>query len=132
MDSLAEVPTVRKMSTRLPQVLPQVRLLQFGVIGYGYWGPHLARNISALPDSSLTCIADRDTKRLAQAQVQHRSARFTHDAIDIFESDIDAVLIATPVHTHYALAREALLANKHVFVEKPLAVKVHEVEELVA
>jgi predicted dehydrogenase len=110
----------------------QVRLLQFGVIGYGYWGPHLARNISALPDGSLKFIADMDTDRLEHAQAQHHYARFTHDAMDVFESDVDAVLIATPVHTHYSLARAALLANKHVFVEKPLAVKVHEVEDLVA
>ncbi|HLV97936.1 MAG TPA: Gfo/Idh/MocA family oxidoreductase [Ktedonobacterales bacterium] len=120
------------MPTRLPQVLPQVRLLRFGVIGYGYWGPHLVRNISALPDSSLAFIADMDVDRLAHAQAQYHYTRFTHDALDVFESDIDAVLIATPVHTHYALARAALLANKHVFVEKPLAVKVSEVEDLVA
>lgn len=132
MDTLAEVPTVREMPPRLPQVLPQVKLLQFGLIGYGYWGPHLARNISALPDGSLRCIADRDTERLEQAQAQYHYSEFTHDALDVFESDVDAVLIATPVHTHYALARAALLANKHVFVEKPLAVNVNEVEELVA
>jgi predicted dehydrogenase len=132
MDSLAEVPMIREMPTRLPQVLPQVRLLQFGVIGYGYWGPHLVRNISALPDSSLTFIADMDAERLARARAQHHHTRFAQDAIDVFESDVDAVLIATPVHTHYALAREALLAHKHVFVEKPLAMRVHEVEDLVA
>lgn len=137
MDTLAEVPraevpAVRGMPPKVSQVLPQVRPLQFGVIGYGYWGPHLARNISALPDSILACIADRDTARLEQAQALYRSARFTQDALALFESEIDAVFIATPVHTHYALAHEALLANKHVFVEKPLAVKVSEVQDLVA
>ncbi len=132
MDTLADVPAVREMPPRLSQVLPQVRLLQFGVIGYGYWGPHLARNISALPESILTFIADKETERLEQAQAQYRYARFTQDVTAVFESDVDAVLIATPVHTHYALAREALLANKHVFVEKPLAVKVNEVEDLIA
>ncbi len=132
MDTLAEVPTVREKPPRVSQVLPQVRLLRFGVIGYGYWGPHLARNISALPDSSLRYIADMDADRLEQAQAQYRSTRLTHDAREIFASEVDAVLISTPVHTHYALARAALLANKHVFVEKPLAVKVSEVEDLVA
>jgi predicted dehydrogenase len=132
MDSLAEVPTVREMPGRVSQVLPQVRLLQFGVIGYGYWGPHLVRNISALPNSLLVFIADMDTERLSHAQAHYHYTRFTHEALDVFESNIDAVFIATPVHTHYALAREALLANKHVFVEKPLAVKVNEVEDLIA
>lgn len=132
MDTLAEVPTVREMPPRLSQALPQVRLLQFGLVGYGYWGPHLARNVSSLPGSSLRCIADKDTERLEQAQARYPYTRFTNDAIEVFESDLDAVLIATPVHTHYTLARAALLANKHVFVEKPLAIKVSEVEDLVA
>ncbi len=132
MESLAEVPTVRELPTRVSPVLPQVRTLRFGLVGYGYWGPHLARNISTLPDSSLACIADMDTERLAYAQAQYQHIWCTHDALDVFESDVDAVLIATPVHTHYALAREALLADKHVFVEKPLAVKVDEVEDLIA
>jgi predicted dehydrogenase len=132
MDILAEVPVMGERPRRFSPVLPQVRPLQFGVIGYGYWGPHLARNVSTLPDSSLAFIADADAKRLAHAQAQHRHTRFTYDALDLFESDIDAVVIATPVHTHYELARAALLANKHVFVEKPLAVKVREVEDLVA
>lgn len=132
MDTLAEVPVVRERPPRLPPVLPQVRFLQFGVIGYGYWGPHLVRNLSALPESAVTCIADLDAERLAHARAQYRHTRFTHDALDLLESDVDAVVIATPVHTHYALARAALLADKHVFVEKPLAVKVSEVEELVA
>ncbi|HEY7419403.1 MAG TPA: Gfo/Idh/MocA family oxidoreductase, partial [Ktedonobacteraceae bacterium] len=94
MDTLAEVPTVREMPPGLSQVLPQVRLLKFGVIGYGYWGPHLARNISALPDTSLRFIADRDTERLEHAQAQYRYLRLTQDAVDVFESDIDAVLIS--------------------------------------
>jgi predicted dehydrogenase len=132
MDALAHVPVVRERPPQSPHVLPHVRLLQFGVIGYGYWGPHLARNLNALPDSSLAYIADADTGRLAHAQAHYRHTRLTRDANDLFESDIDAVVIATPVHTHYALARAALLANKHVFVEKPLAVKVPEVEDLVA
>jgi predicted dehydrogenase len=132
MDTLAEVPVARERPPRVSPLLPQIKPLQFGVIGYGYWGPHLVRNLSALPDSAVTCIADVNAERLAHAQAQYRHTRFTHNAFDLFESDIDAVVIATPVHTHYSLARAALLANKHVFVEKPLAVKVSDVEELVA
>jgi predicted dehydrogenase len=111
---------------------PSTKVLQFGVIGYGYWGPQLVRNFNSLPGSSVKFIADLADKRLADAQVHYRHPRLTHNADDLFESEIDAVVIATPVHTHYALARTALLAGKHVFVEKPLAVNVSDVEDLVA
>jgi predicted dehydrogenase len=110
----------------------RVRHLHFGVIGYGYWGPHLVRNLSAMPNSSVDVIADLDDERLARAAASFSHPRLTHDVRALFESDLDAVMIATPVHTHFALAKAALLAGKHVFVEKPLAVRVEEVEELVA
>jgi len=112
-------------------MLPTLKQLQFGVIGYGYWGPQLVRNLSSLAGSSVEFIADLDEEQLARAETYHRHARLTRAAADLFESEIDAVIIATPVHTHYALARQALLADKHVFVEKPLAVKVSEVEDLI-
>jgi predicted dehydrogenase len=112
-------------------VAPQVKALQFGVIGYGYWGPQLVRNLNLLYGSSVKFIADLDEAQLARAQSLYRRTRLTRNATDVFESDIDAVVISTPVHTRYPLARAALLANKHVFVEKPLAIKVSEVEELI-
>jgi predicted dehydrogenase len=112
-------------------ILPALKPLQFGVIGYGYWGPQLVRNLSSLAGSSVEFIADLNTDELARAHTYHQHARLTQRAADLFESEIDAVIIATPVHTHYALARQALLAGKHVFVEKPLAGRVSEVEELV-
>jgi predicted dehydrogenase len=111
--------------------LPMLRPLQFGVIGYGYWGPQLVRNLSSLAGSSVEFIADLKNDELARAHTYHQHTRLTQRAADLFESNIDAIIIATPVHTHYALARQALLAGKHVFVEKPLAVKVSEVEELI-
>lgn len=115
--------------------LAPVRTLQFGVIGYGYWGPHLVRNLDALPKSAVRFVADLDAGRLAQAAQAFSAPRltFTKDARELFASDeLDAVIVATPVKTHFSLARAALLAGKHVFVEKPLAVTVAEVEELVA
>lgn len=108
------------------------RVLQFGVIGYGYWGPQLVRNLERIPGGTVKFIADVDDRRLADAQAHYRHPRLTQHADDLFESQIDAVAIATPVHTHYALARTALLAGKHVFVEKPLAVTTSEVEDLIA
>jgi predicted dehydrogenase len=104
--------------------------LQFGVIGYGYWGPQLVRNLGSLKNSSVEYIADLDDGQLARAHTHHRYTQLTHATSDLFASAIDGVVIATPVHTHYQLARAALLADKHVLVEKPLAAKTSEVEEL--
>jgi predicted dehydrogenase len=112
--------------------LVPLRHLQFGVIGYGYWGPQLVRNLHSLAEASVTFIVDIDEERLAQAQIHYSQAVLTRDVADLLASPVDGVVIATPIHTHYALARAALLADKHVFVEKPLALNVAEVEELVA
>jgi predicted dehydrogenase len=105
--------------------------LQFGVIGYGYWGPQLVRNLSNLVGGSVEYIADLDDAQLARAHAYHPGIRLTSRTPDLFESAIDAVVIATPVHTHYALARLALLAGKHVFVEKPLVTRASEAEDLI-
>ncbi len=109
---------------------PVEKPLQFGVIGYGYWGPQLVRNLSSLKNSSVEYIADLDDGQLARAHTHHRYTQLTHATSELLESSIDGVVIATPVHTHYQLARTALLAGKHVLAEKPLAVKVSEGEEL--
>src|SRR5438045_1772123 len=108
--------------------------LHFGVIGWGYWGPKIARNLETLPHSMVTVVADSDARRLASLSVnQYQSWVFkTTRAEDVFSSDVDGVVIATPVRTHYMLAKEALLHGKHVLVEKPLTANVTEAEELVA
>jgi predicted dehydrogenase len=118
--------------TRTTSTLAPPEPLQFGVIGYGYWGPQLVRNLHGLAESSVACIADLDDERLAQAHAHYREAALTRNVRDLFASAIDGVVIATPIHTHYPLTRAALLADKHVFVEKPLAFTVTEVEDLVA
>jgi predicted dehydrogenase len=105
--------------------------LQFGVIGWGYWGPKIARNLDTLPCATVKMVADQDPYRLAPL-VDHPSIRTTTQAEDIFASAVDGVVIATPVHTHYQLARTALLHRKHILVEKPLTASVAESEELVA
>lgn len=112
--------------------LTPTKRLRFGIVGYGYWGPQLVRNLSSLAGSSVSFIADLDEERLAQAQAYYRQTKLTRNVADLINSDIDAMVIATPIRTHYPLARAALLADKHVFVEKPLATTVAEVEELVA
>jgi predicted dehydrogenase len=108
-----------------------MRDLRFGLIGWGYWGPKLARNLDTLPQSALAMVADMDAGRLAQVAAQQPWVKTTTSAEDIFHSDVDGVVIATPVRTHYRLAREALLHGKHVLVEKPLTDNVADAEELV-
>src|SRR5579864_238825 len=108
--------------------------LRFGIIGWGYWGPKIARNLDALPHAMVTMVADLDTRRLLSlAENQNQSwVHKTTQAEDVFRSDVDGVVIATPVQTHYRLAKVALLHGKHVLVEKPLTASIPEAEELVA
>lgn len=106
--------------------------LRFGVIGWGYWGPKIARNLDTVPHGALAMVADMDPNRLASVRIAQPWVQTTTRPEDAFDGDTDAVVIATPVMTHFALARQALLAGKHVLVEKPLTANVAEAEELVA
>ncbi len=108
--------------------------LRFAVIGWGYWGPKIARNLESLPHAMVSIVTDTDAHCLESLAVnQYQSwVRKTTEVEDVFHSDVDGVVIATPVRTHYQLAKEALLHRKHVLVEKPLTTSVAEAEELVA
>ncbi len=106
--------------------------LRFGVIGWGYWGPKIGRNLDTVSHAMLAMVADQDAYRLANLAANQPWIQTTTLVEDIFHSDIDAVVIATPVRTHYQLAREALLHDKHVLIEKPLTNSVAEAEELIA
>ncbi len=110
----------------------RVKELRFGVIGWGYWGPKIARNLDSLSHAAVTMVADTDASRFTNLAVNQPWIQRTTLIEDIFRSDVDAVVIATPVSTHFQLAREALLHGKHVLVEKPLTANVTEAEELVA
>lgn len=105
-----------------------------GVIGAGYWGPKHIRAFEALPNSRVVMVADLDEQRLADVRQQHSSVMCTtRDYTDVLSSpQVDAVVVATPVTTHARIVREALLAGKHVLVEKPIAHSSAEAEELVA
>ena len=106
--------------------------LRFGVIGWGYWGPKIARNLDSLPRAMVAMVADQDATRLASLTINQSWIKTTTLPEDIFRSDVDGVVIATPVRTHYQLAKAALLHGKHVLVEKPLTADVAEAEELLA
>ncbi|HEY0191410.1 MAG TPA: Gfo/Idh/MocA family oxidoreductase, partial [Kofleriaceae bacterium] len=95
--------------------------LRIGVIGYGYWGPNLVRNFAAGPRTKVVVIAEPspDRQRAAASAVPH--IPIVADAAQVIaDPEVDAVAIATPIFTHYPLAKAALEAGKHVLVEKPL------------
>lgn len=102
-----------------------------GVIGCGYWGPHLIRNLCALTDAEVLGVADRRPDRLEYVGHSYPAVHLFSDHQQLLQTDIDAVVIASPIHTHYNLTKDALLAGKHVLVEKPLATSAMEAAELI-
>jgi predicted dehydrogenase len=108
-----------------------MKKLNVGVVGCGYWGPNLIRNFRSLGDCKLKVICDLDEKRLAHLKNLYPEVEATTDYKHMLNgAGLDAIVIATAVRTHHPLAKAALLAGKHVFVEKPLAASVAESEEL--
>lgn len=101
------------------------------VVGCGYWGPNLIRNFRAIPDCEVKRVSDFSEKRLAHMKGLYPSLETTTKFEDVLSDDIDCVAIATPISTHYDLAKKCLLAGKHVFVEKPLASSVVQCRELI-
>jgi predicted dehydrogenase len=112
-----------------------VKSINVGLVGYGYWGPNLARNFNQQPACRLAAVCDLDEARVEVAKriypsnpPMHGTRRFE----DLLEaSEIDLIVIATPTSTHFDLARRSLLAGKDVLIEKPIATSVREAEELV-
>jgi len=116
---------------RFPQesVLRPVRV---GVIGCGYWGPKLVRNFARASGCEVAGVADHNPAQLARVGEDYPNIPGTTDYRALLEdADIEAIAVATPVSTHYPIARDALLAGKHVLVEKPIATSVREAEMLV-
>lgn len=106
--------------------------MNFGVIGYGYWGPNVVRNLTSLEGSKVVSIAEVSASARQRAHRAYPSAYVTPDAHELLTSmEIDAVAVITPVWTHYELAKAALENGKHVFVEKPFTSTTAQGEELV-
>jgi predicted dehydrogenase len=102
------------------------------VIGFGYWGPKLARNLAAIPGCRIACICDVDPERLSASRRAYPGVECASSPDDVLsDPGIDGVVVAAPASTHYPLALAALLAGKHVFVEKPLARSAAEARHLV-
>jgi predicted dehydrogenase len=97
-------------------------MIRVGVIGYGYWGPNIVRNFMEVSGATVTGVSDLSADRLAQVHARYPSVITTTDASELINNpEIDAIIVVTPVSTHYELAIQALRAGKHVLVEKPLA-----------
>jgi predicted dehydrogenase len=107
-------------------------LIRVGLIGYGYWGPVVARNFQSAENCELAVICDKNGSSLARAGKAFPGVRVTRDVSDITLSpDIDVAAVITPVWTHFEFAKAALENGKHVFVEKPFTSNVAQAEDLI-
>ena len=108
-------------------------LVRFGVIGYGYWGPKVIRNLALIEEAKVVAICDKSAASRQKAEKLYSGVRVTDDANELMRSpDIDAIAVVTPVWTHYELAKAALENGKHIFVEKPFTSNSAQAEELIA
>jgi predicted dehydrogenase len=124
--STASLPTLESSAR------PRRDVVRIAVIGYGYWGPNVVRNVSSLESFELVAICDQDAAALKRAGRVYPGVRLTSDAADVLTApDVDAVAVVTPVWTHFELAKKALQNGKHVFVEKPFTSTSQQAEELI-
>jgi len=107
-------------------------MIKVGVVGHGYWGPNLVRNFMSASGSVVVAVCDQREERLTQIRKLYPTLATLTNASDLInDSSIDAVVIATPVASHFALAMAALKAGKHVLVEKPMASNSEQAQELI-
>lgn len=107
-------------------------MINVGVIGYGYWGPNLVRNLFEVEETQVTAVSDMRQDRLDIVKSRYPSVEVSTNYNDLLNNPkIDAIAIATPVHTHFELALQALQSGKHVLVEKPMASSSEEVMRLI-
>jgi len=107
-------------------------MVKFGVIGYGYWGPNVVRNLQSIAGAEVLSVCDKSSAARRKVHRAYPGIYVTADASEIMSSpEIDAVAVVTPVWTHFDLAKAALESGKHVFVEKPLTSNVAQAEKLI-
>jgi predicted dehydrogenase len=107
-------------------------MVGIGVIGFGYWGPNLVRNVASLSEAQLRVVCDRSADRLQEVGRLYPGVNLVDSGVEVLNrSDIDAVILATPADTHFDLARRVLESGRSVFVEKPLARSASECEQLI-
>src|SRR5687767_12278265 len=106
--------------------------INLGVIGYGYWGPNIVRNFFNTADCTVKAVADGRPERLAVLAKTFPSIKGVSNGDEIiYDKEIDAIVVATPVFTHFELAKKALENGKHVLIEKPMTSSVAQAEELI-
>lgn len=108
-----------------------MKTIKVGVIGYGYWGPNLARNFFDLPSAELVAIADLKEERLQRARSFYPEVRTTTDYNDLFSMGLDAAIISVPPVLHYPIAKKCLENGLHVLIEKPMTQSSEHAEELI-
>ncbi len=107
-------------------------MIRVGVVGYGYWGPNIVRNLHGLDHVRVVMVCDNSPAALARVRKNHPGLSTTSDPWEVLGSpEIDAVAVITPVWTHYDLSKAALENGKHVFVEKPFTSNATQAEELI-
>ena len=107
-------------------------MIGVAVVGYGYWGPNLVRNLWDTPGARLVSVCDLRTERLAGVQARYPAVEITGNYADLLNDPrVDAIAIATPVSSHFELALKALQAGKHVFVEKPITSTAEQAQRLI-
>ena len=107
-------------------------VVNFGVIGYGYWGPNIVRNLDGLAGARVLAVSDKLPAARERAARANHGIQVTADALEVISSnEVDAVAIITPVWTHFELAKAALENGKHIFVEKPFTSNTAQAEELI-
>ena len=107
-------------------------MVKFGVIGYGYWGPNVVRNLNLMDKAEVLAVCDKSPASRKRVQKAYPGLRVTSDSAELMSSkDLDAIAVITPVWTHYELTKAALEHGKHVFVEKPFTSSTAQAEELI-
>lgn len=107
-------------------------MINIGVVGYGYWGPNVARNFNDTPGARVVAISDADERSLLRAEQSYPAARILQDCTDLIKApDVDAIAIVTPVSSHFEIAKAALSNGKHIFIEKPFTASVVQAEQLI-
>jgi predicted dehydrogenase len=107
-------------------------MIRIGVIGYGYWGPNIVRNLRGVDGCEVASVCDRSPGALKRVAQAYPEVATTTDVSELMMSPkIDAVAVVTPVHTHFELAKAALQHGKHVFIEKPFTASAAQAEELI-
>jgi len=107
-------------------------MIKVGIVGYGYWGPNVARNFHTTPGARVVAISDADKDSLLRAEQNYPGVRMIQDSNELLKDpELDVIAIVTPVSSHFEIAKAALSNGKHIFIEKPFTASVSQAEQLI-